>query len=85
MSTFRRLLCMLAVLVLALASTANAQEKHSIRDALADAIVINANSKANRKWKHDNVAPDSVVPAAKTKNFAYTSISVPRSSPSGRK
>ena len=57
--------------------------KHPIKEALAQAMVINAEAKANKY--ENNVAPASVVPAAKTKNFAYTSISVPSSSPSGKK
>ena len=63
----------------------NAPSKHPIKEALAEAIVLNAEAK---KAKHTpslapadvpvpSVQPDSVAPAAKTKNFAYTSISVP--------
>ena len=59
----------------------NIPAKHPIMEALAEAIVLNAEA---RKAKHTpdvpatpNVAP--VAPAAKTKSFAYTSISVPSS------
>ncbi len=60
----------------------NAPAKHPIKEALAEAIVLNAETK---KAKHSGATPaatpDSVAPSAKTKNFAYTSISVPTATP----
>ena len=60
----------------------NIPAKHPIKEALAEAIVLNAETK---KAKHSGATPaatpDSVAPSAKTKNFAYTSISVPTATP----
>ena len=60
----------------------SAPAKHPIKEALAEAIVLNAETK---KAKHTGATPaavpDSVAPSAKTKNFAYTSISVPTATP----
>ena len=53
---------------------------HPIKEALAEAIVLNAETKKNKHAGNQNAAPNSV-PAAKTKNFAYTQISVPTSTP----
>ena len=59
----------------------NVAPKHPIKEALAEAIVLNAEAK---KAKHSSDVPATpnegpVAPSAKTKSFAYTSISVPSS------
>jgi hypothetical protein len=59
-----------------------APAKHPIKEALAEAIVLNAETKKAKHTGADtNAVPDSVAPSAKTKNFAYTSISVPTATP----
>ena len=70
----------------ALNAVLNPPAKHPIKEALAEAIVLNAEAK---KAKHTAPVPASpndvpvppVAPAAKTKSFAYTSISVPTATP----
>lgn len=95
---FSHIFCMvvmLSVVTLAMVSTAFAADypkTTSIREALGEAIRINAETKAAMGTspfstlkdkltghKSENASPDAspIAPAAKTKSFAYTSISAP--------
>lgn len=59
----------------------NVPPKHPIKEALAEAIVLNAEAKKAKHTKDTPASPSDVpvAPSAKTKSFAYTSISVPSS------
>jgi hypothetical protein len=85
-----RILCIVAtVSVVALATVGNSVAAgSSVREALGQAIRINAEAKAEMAGplsimdkltghKSPDADSNSVAPAAKTKSFAYTSISVP--------
>ncbi len=82
----------LSVAALAMVGNASAvdlEQKTSLREALGQAIRINAEAKAEvagplsslKEKLAGHKSPDadanSIAPAAKTKSFAYTSISVP--------
>ena len=81
----------LSVVALAMVGSAFAadfEQKGSLREALGQAIRINAEAKAEMAGplslkdkltghKSPDADSNSVAPAAKTKSFAYTSISVP--------
>jgi len=74
------LLMLIAALAPHPAAAQMLNKDNSIRDALAQSIVLNAEAKANKHNKN-NASPASVTPAAKTKNFSYTQISVPSAPP----
>jgi hypothetical protein len=62
--------------------TAAPAKSSAIKEALADAIVMRAEAHKEKVLaKHGSgAATEAAVPAAKTKNFAYTSIQIPGSS-----